>query len=97
MAYQPQQQPFYPPNQPYMGAGTGPKMGGYNDRSHSPYYHKNYSQNFNNQRNQYQQGGFYSGSQDRGMAPGYTTNYNNQPMMGNPRQAGFNSQQIPNR
>lgn len=97
MGYQSQQQPYYGGNQAYMGQQGGQKMGGYDNRSHSP-YQKSYSQNYGNQRNQYQQGGHYS--QERGMGGGgYGGGNYGQPMMGNnPRHGGgYRSNQMGNR
>ncbi len=91
MGYQPQQQqPYFGAHQPYMGQG-GQKMGGFDNRSHSPYHAKPYSQNYGNQRS-HQQGGYYSNSQERGMGGGYGGNYGEQMMGSNARQGGYQAQ-----
>lgn len=90
MGYQQPQQSYYNGIQPY--GNQGPKMGSYDNRSHSPYHHnKPYSQNYGNRPHN---GGYYNGPQDRGA--GYGGGYGEQMMGNNPRQ-GYNSQQMGNR
>ncbi len=90
MGYQQPQQPYYNGNQSY--GNQGPKMGSYDNRSHSPYHHnKAYSQNYGNRPHN---GSYYNGPQDRGL--GYGGGYGEQMMGNNPRQ-GYNSQQMGNR
>ncbi len=55
--YQPQQ-PYYGGNQPYSDY-SGQKMGGYDNRSHSPYHQKQYNPNYGYKKG-YSQGNYYS-------------------------------------
>ncbi|KAI9549989.1 hypothetical protein GHT06_007517 [Daphnia sinensis] len=91
MGYQQPQQPYYNGNQPY--GNQGPKMGSYDNRSHSPYHHnKPYSQNYGNRPHH---GGYYNGPQDRGS--GYGGGYGEQMMGNNPGKATIHSRWVTGR